>query len=223
MQRREWLRGTFAWEAGQSAVCSLFGCRHTMDDQIQPREETEEQATGASGASDLPARVESLLFVSDGPVSTGRLAEALGVTNARVERALETLDEGYGGRGLRVEWSGNRVQLVTAPDAAANVQSFLGLETKVRFSRAALETLAIVAYRQPVTRPQIESIRGVGSDGVVRTLVSSGLVEELGRAPTVGRPMLLGTTFEFLHHFGLRSLDELPPLDEDGAGEAADD
>jgi len=194
-----------------------------MTNQSQLREETEGHSTPASVAADLPARVESLLFVSDGPVSLGRLAEVLGVTTTRVERALETLEDGYGDRGVRVEWSGSRVQLVTAPDAAASIQRFLGLETKMRFSRAALETLAIIAYRQPVTRPQIESIRGVDSDSVVRTLMSAGLIEELGRAPTVGRPILLGTTFEFLHRFALRSLDELPPLAEERESEGADE
>ena len=166
------------------------------------------------GLLSLAARVESLLFVADAPVSTGRLAEALEVTPARIERALADLEAIYEGRGLRLQRAGNHVQFVTAPEAAPCVERFLGLERRTRLSRAALETMAIIAYRQPVTRPEIEAIRGVGSDSVLRTLLSTGLIEDVGRAPTVGRPILYGTTFEFLQHFGLRGLDELPPLED---------
>jgi segregation and condensation protein B len=162
----------------------------------------------------VDAQVESLLFVADGPVSVGRLAEALEVTQGQVERALSDLAAAYAGRGLRLQRIGNRVQLTTTPEAASYVERFLGLEARTRLSRAALETLAIVVYRQPITRPEIESIRGVSSDSVLRTLLSVGLVEEVGRAPTVGRPILYGSTFEFLQHFGLSSLEELPPLDD---------
>jgi len=166
------------------------------------------------GLLSLAAQVESLLFVADGPVSIGRLAEALEVAPARVERALAGLEATCAGRGLRLQRAGNRVQFVTAPEAALCVERFLGLERRTRLSRAALETLAIIAYRQPITRPEIETIRGVGSDSVLRTLLSVGLIEGVGRAPTVGCPILYGTTFEFLQHFGLRGLDELPPLEE---------
>jgi segregation and condensation protein B len=168
---------------------------------------------------DLAARVESLLFVADGPVSTGRLAEALEVTPGQVERALTDLEAVHPGRGLRLQRAGSLVQLITAPEAAPCVERFLGLEARTRLSRAALETLAIIAYRQPVTRPEIEAVRGVSSDSVLRTLLSVGLVEEVGRASTVGRPILYGTTFEFLQHFGLSSLDELPSLDSLPASE----
>jgi segregation and condensation protein B len=165
----------------------------------------------------VDAQVESLLFVADGPVSVGQLAEALEVTSGQVERALSDLAAAYAGRGLRLQRIGNRVQLTTTPEAAPYVERFLGLEARTRLSRAALETLAIVVYRQPITRPEIESIRGVSSDSVLRTLLSVGLVEEIGRAPTVGRPILYGSTFEFLQHFGLSSLEELPPLDDSPA------
>jgi len=166
------------------------------------------------GILSLAARVESLLFVADAPVSVGRLAEALEATAGQVERALADLEVAYDGRGLRLQRAGNRVQLITVPEAASAVERFLGLEARTRLSRAALETLAIIVYRQPITRPEIEFIRGVGSDSVLRTLLSAGLIEEVGRATTVGRPILYGTTFEFLQHFGLRSMDELPPLEE---------
>ncbi len=166
------------------------------------------------GILSTAAQVESLLFVADAPVSVGRLAEALEVTAGQVERALADLEAAYAERGLRLQRAGSRVQLITAPDTAPFVERFLGLEARTRLSRAALETLAIVAYRQPITRPEIEAIRGVNSDSVLRTLLGVGLIEEVGRAPTVGRPILYGTTFEFLQHFGLRGLDELPPLEE---------
>jgi segregation and condensation protein B len=167
----------------------------------------------SDGIPSLVALVESLLFVADAPVSVGRLAEALEVTPGQVEQALGELDSACAGRGLRLQRAGNRVQLITAPEAAPSVERFLGLEAHTHLSRAALETLAIIAYRQPIGRPEIETIRGVNSDSVLRTLLSVGLIEEVGRAQTVGRPILYGTTFEFLQHFGLRSLEELPPLE----------
>lgn len=168
-----------------------------------------------NGQLSLAARVESLLFVADEPVSAHRLSEALEVSTARVEEALDELALIYADRGLRLQRLERGVQLVTAPEAAASIDRFLGLEAQVHLTQASLEALAIVAYRQPVTRPEIEAIRGVGSDSVLRTLLSAGLIERVGRADAIGRPYLYGTTSEFLQHFGLQSLDELPPL-EDG-------
>jgi segregation and condensation protein B len=173
-----------------------------------------EKETTTQPILSLEAAVEALLFVADSPVSTGRLAEALQVTPGQVERALDDLKATYAERGLRLQRAGNRVQLITAPEIAPFIECFLGLEVRTRLSQAALETLAIIAYRQPITRPEIEAIRGVGSDSVLRTLVSLGLIDEVGRAPTVGHPILYGTTFEFLQHFGLRNLEEMPPLGE---------
>jgi segregation and condensation protein B len=161
----------------------------------------------------LAATVESLLFVADAPVSVSHLAEALERDERDVEAVLQTLAEGYAGRGVRLQRKGNRVQLVSAPESAPAVERFLGLSQSGKLSAAALEALAIVAYEQPVTRPQIEAIRGVSSDGVLRTLLSKGLIEEVGRLETVGHPVLFGTTFEFLQYFGLSSLGELPPLE----------
>jgi segregation and condensation protein B len=102
--------------------------------------------------------------------------------------------------------------LTTAPEVAEAVERFLGLEATSRLSRAALETLAIVAYQQPVTRPYIEGVRGVSSDGVMKSLLGKGLVQEIGRAEGPGRPILYGTAPDFLQHFGLNSLTELPAL-----------
>jgi segregation and condensation protein B len=109
------------------------------------------------------------------------------------------------------------VQLTTAPTAAQAVERFLGLQSTVRLSPAAMETLAMIAYRQPITRPRVDLIRGVNSDGVIRTLLSRGLVEQIGRQETVGRPVLYGTTPAFLQHFGLGSLQELPVLEKESS------
>jgi segregation and condensation protein B len=165
----------------------------------------------------LPALVESLLFVASEPSPIERLASVLQVTPEQIEEALRTLEQEYTGRGLRLQRKRRRVQLVTTPEAADVVRQFLGLELTGKLSPAALETLAIVAYRQPVTRAQAEAIRGVNSDSVMRTLVNRGLIEEQGRLDQAGRPIIYGTTFDFLQQFGLSSLDQLPPLDSAAA------
>ena len=163
---------------------------------------------------ELTSLIESLLFVADAPVTPAQLAAALDVEPKAVEEALDQLAADYQQRGLRLQRKAGRVQLVTAPEAAPAVERFLGLELSSKLSPAALETLAIVAYRQPVTRAQVEAIRGVNSDSVLRTLINKGLIEEVGRLEQVGRPILYGTTFEFLQYFGLQDLQDLPPLDE---------
>jgi segregation and condensation protein B len=158
--------------------------------------------------------IESLLFVASEPVSVERLASALKISVEEVDAALQRLGQEYSQRGLRLQRKGRRVQLVTAPEAAEFVRSFLGLEASGRLSPPAMETLAIVAYRQPVTRAQVEAIRGVNSDSVLRTLVNRGLIEEQGRLEQAGRPIVYGTTFDFLQQFGLTSIDQLPPLED---------
>lgn len=161
------------------------------------------------------AVLEALLFVASGPVSVGRLATALETTPADVNKLLKTLEIQYQGRGFRLQWSSpTEVQLTTTAETGTAVERFLGLEVTSRLSQAALETLAIVAYMQPMTRPQIDQIRGVNSDGALRTLLSKGLIEEVGRLETAGRPILYGTTPEFLQHFGLSALAELPAINE---------
>jgi segregation and condensation protein B len=159
------------------------------------------------------ALVESLLFVASAPVSVRQLSEAIGRDVQEVESALQVLGQEYQDRGLRLQRRGDQLQMVTAPESAPCVERLLGLSVSSSLSGAAVETLAIIAYKQPITRPEIEAIRGVSSDGVLRTLVSKGLVEEVGRLETVGRPILFGTTFELLQYFGLSSLSELPPLE----------
>lgn len=169
----------------------------------------------------LSARIEGLLFVSSGLVSLNQLAKVLGVSENVVESTLKDLDAHYksAGRGLRLMRVKSRVQLTTAPEISNTIEEFLDLDTTTTLSQAALETLAIIAYKQPITRPEVDVIRGVNSDAVLRTLLSKGLIEELGRADTPGRPIYYGTTPEFLQYFGLESLDELPFIDFDALEE----
>jgi segregation and condensation protein B len=191
--------------------------------QSDPSQVGDEKGIKSDGRpSGLETLIESLLFVADEPVPVSRLAQALEVTTDEVEAALTALQKACVERGVRLQRAGNRVQLVSAPEAASLIEHFLGLELHTRLSTAALEALTIVAYEQPVTRAQVEAVRGVNSDSVLRTLVGAGLVEEVGRMETVGRPILYGTTFEFLKFFGLESLDDLPVLEfkvEDQAAE----
>jgi len=162
----------------------------------------------------LGARLEAMLFVAPGAVTLTQLATALGMTVREVEEGLEQLEENLNISGLELQRHAGKVQLTTRPEAGFLVERFLGLEATSRLSRAALESLAIVAYQQPVTRPEIDAIRGVSSDGVLKSLISKGLVQESGRAEKPGRPILYTTTPDFLAHFGLSSLQALPPLHE---------
>jgi segregation and condensation protein B len=158
--------------------------------------------------------LEAILFVAALPLTVNQLAEALGQPGDNVESGLKELSEKYAlSGGLSLQWHAGRVQLTTAPHLAEIVEKYLGLEATSRLSRAALETLAIVAYRQPITRPAIDVIRGVSSDGVLRSLLSKGLLQEGGRGEGPGRPILYETTPEFLQHFGLSSIDEMPPFE----------
>jgi segregation and condensation protein B len=167
-------------------------------------------------ALSLEASIESLLFVAPAAVTPAQLAAALELPLIDVEQGLENLRARYEAQpaefGLRLQRHQGRVQLTSAPQAAEIVERFLGLESTSRLTRAAMEALAIIAYQQPVTRPQVDAIRGVNSDGVLKTLLSKGLVQEIGRAEAPGRPILYGTTPEFLQYFGLNNLDEMPAL-----------
>lgn len=165
----------------------------------------------------LAPALEAILFVADGPVELAALAQATGAPLEQVEAALASLAETLQARGLRLQASRGRAQLVTAPEHSLWIERFLGLDLSSRLSAAALETLAIVAYRQPVTRAEIDAIRGVNSTGTLRTLVQRELVEEAGRLETVGNPYLYATTPGFLQYFGLASLDVLPPLSPEEA------
>ncbi|HYM15603.1 MAG TPA: SMC-Scp complex subunit ScpB [Dehalococcoidia bacterium] len=155
--------------------------------------------------------LEAVLFVADAPVEVAALARTVNAGKAEVSAALDELAEACRGRGVRVQRTGELVQLVSAPATAAYVERFLGLEHPP-LTNPSLETLAIIAYRQPITRTGIEAVRGVDCDGPIRTLMARGLIEEIGRAPVVGRPTLFGTTVRFLEYFGLERPDDLPPL-----------
>ena len=160
----------------------------------------------------LPMLIEGILFVADEPVVISNLAAVLEVTPRAVWVGLEELGERLQGRGLRLQRMGDAVHLVSAPEAGAFIERFLGSEGSQRLSTAALEALAVIAYRQPVTRAMVEMIRGVNSDHAIGTLRTRGLVEEVGRAPGLGRAALLGTTVRFLEHFGLERPEDLPRL-----------
>jgi len=160
------------------------------------------------------AILESILFVAGEPVTIGQLAETLQTKRSLASRAVRSLAEEYQKRGLRIQYERGRVQMVTAPKMSAYVERFLGLQLSGKLSVASLETLAMIAYQQPITRPEIEAIRGVNCQGVLKNLMARGLIEEVDRLDTVGRPIVYGTTFEFLRYFGLENLAELPRLEE---------
>jgi segregation and condensation protein B len=166
-------------------------------------------------ADALRSAVESLLFIAGRPLELVELRKLLLVDDRRLREAIHALEtecEAHG-RGVRLQRMGDGVQLVSAPENARFVAALLGLPTQAKLTTAALETLAVVAYRQPITRAQLEAIRGVNSDRALTSLLQHGLVIEVGRATTIGRPALFGTTPEFLQHFGLGSLDALPQLE----------
>jgi segregation and condensation protein B len=185
---------------------------------IAPKSKIQNQQSEIALPYPLTVMVESLLFVASEPVPITQIAEALDVKLAEVEQALAELSAAEQvTRGVRVQRKGDKVQLTTQPECAPYIEKFLGLDLTTRLSKPALETLAIIAYQQPVTRAQIEHVRGVNCDGVLSTLLNRGLIEEVGRLETAGRPIQYGTTFAFLQHFGLRSLDDMPSLQAEEA------
>ncbi|HET8912531.1 MAG TPA: SMC-Scp complex subunit ScpB [Ktedonobacteraceae bacterium] len=175
--------------------------------------ETEQKVS--ERVSQLANAIESLLFVSGRPLEYGELRKLLNVDDTNLERAVRALaaflEEQR--RGIRLQLLGQQVQLVTAPENARYVAALLGLPMTAKLTNAALETLAVIGYRQPITRAQLEAVRGVNSDRALASLVQHGLVAEVGRAATVGRPALFATTPEFLQQFGLTSLEQLPYID----------
>ncbi len=166
-----------------------------------------------STQGNLEAKLEALLFASPGPATIDQLATALGVRPAEVKSALSNLEAQYVERGLRIQYHKGGAQMTSAPEYAPEIERLLQLDSQAHLSRAALEVLAIITYQQPITRPEIDSIRGVNSDSSLKTLLRHGLVEETGRTSGPGRPILYGTSGEFLQHFGLSSLEELPEIE----------
>ena len=199
-------------------------------DLVDPSDPPMPLAAGFGAATDAEGAVaeltetslEALLFVAERPLSRRELATLTGTDRATVDARLGDLEVALRDRGIRLLIDGDRVELATAPEAGALVARYVGADA-VRLSPASLETLAIVAYRQPVTKAAVERIRGVDSDYTIRSLMHRRLVVELGRSDAPGRPFLYGTGFDFLERFGLTSLEELPPLDVEVAGRLADE
>lgn len=157
----------------------------------------------------IAAALEAVLFVAERPVPRNELAKIVGAGPRAVDEALEEIERAYAVTGLRLAHDGDDWQIVTAPEAAPFVAAYLGAD-RLRLSPAALETLAVIAYRQPATRAEVEAIRGVNCDQTIYTLTSRRLIEERGRREAPGRPIEYGTSWEFLECFGLSSLDALP-------------
>ena len=164
--------------------------------------------------TELAKIIEAILFVSGEPVQLGAVARALEVTELEVSAAADELasDYDYNRRGICLKRFGTHIQLSTRPDYAPQIEKLLQPIQKQSLSQAALETLSIIAYRQPVTKAEIEAVRGVKCDYSVASLVNKELICEVGRRESLGRPILYGTTPKFLQHFGIESLDELPPM-----------
>ena len=177
---------------------------------------------GDGPPDDLGTFYEALLFIAERPLTTAELGELASVPRLHAEAALAALGERLDDdqRGIRLQRNDDAWQLVTAPEAGARLSAYASRE-EARISPAALEALAVVAYRQPCTRGDVERVRGVDSDYVIRSLLHRRLIAEVGRRDTPGRPAVFGTTFEFLERFGLTSLDELPPLSSGAAQLAA--
>ena len=176
------------------------------------------QAETARPVPELKERVgivEAILFVTGDAVEKRDLCRALEVTEAELEETLDALESGYDfdRRGLRLLRFGAHVQLATRPDYAPYVEKLLQPVQNQSLSQAVMETLAVIAYRQPVTKGEIEQVRGVKCDYSVQSLAAKGLIQEVGRRETLGRPILYGTTYAFLRHFGISSLGELPEID----------
>jgi len=167
---------------------------------------------------DLGVYFEALLFIAERPLSSTELGELASVPRLQAEAAMASLAERLeeDERGIRVQQHDDAWQLVTAAEVGVRLAAYAARE-EARLSPAALEALAVVAYRQPCTRGDVERVRGVDSDYVIRSLLHRRLVVEVGRRDTPGRPVLFGTSFTFLERFGLTSLDDLPPLSSDAA------
>ena len=165
--------------------------------------------------NELCGILESILYVAGEPVRIDTLAHALNLTQMELEPAIEQLRDNclLEKRGLRLNRHGMEIQMSINPEYAKYVEMLLQPVQKQSLSQAAMETLSIIAYRQPITKTEIEAVRGVKCDYSVQSLLNKGLIEEVGRKETLGRPILYGTTEAFLSHFGIESLDELPPLD----------
>jgi segregation and condensation protein B len=191
--------------------------------ELVSQEQMTQQLQEKQTISQIAAAIESVLFVSGRPLERAELRKILNIDDTDLVDGLQALTESLEsqGRGIRLQRLGEQVQLVTAPENARYVAALLGLPMTARLTTAAMETLAVISYRQPITRAQIEAVRGVNSDRALVGLIQHGLVAEIGRAQTVGRPALFATTPEFLQQFGLTSLGQLPHTNGDGSSALA--
>ncbi len=189
-----------------------------LDIEITPEEVQIDDEASTTGAT--VADIEALLFVAERPLTRAELRTTAKLSAEEIDERLGDLEVQLRDRGIRLVTSGDRVMLGTSPESGQLIARYLGADA-VRLSPAALETLAIIAYRQPATRGVIERIRGVDSGHVVRGLLHRRLIYEQGRAETPGRPILYGTSMEFMERFGLTSLDDLPPLEAEIAAQLA--
>lgn len=200
--------------------------RDDVTEAVEALDATDLAGSGPPGAGEpgelTETQLEALLFVAERPLSRSEIALLAGVDRSVVDARIGDLEVSLAERGIRLVGSGDRVELATAPEAGRLIARYVGADAP-RLSNASLETLAIVAYRQPCTRAIIERIRGVDSDYTLRTLLHRRLVVELGRSEAPGRPILFGTGFDFLERFGLTSIDQLPVLEPQVAGRLADD
>ena len=173
------------------------------------------RGVGRGDGCALAPHLVALIFAADEPLDVAAAARVLGARRSVVEAAVRFLLE-QPPLGLILQRDGDRLQLATDPASAEFVRRLRGDDSQSRLSGAATEVLAIVAYRQPITRAEIEAIRGVNGDRALATLLARGLIAEVGRREAVGRPILFGTTMTFLEHLGLRTLEDLPPLPSSG-------
>ena len=165
--------------------------------------------------------IEAAVFLSQEPVKVEELSEKLKIPAERVRELLEELKGEYSGRGVVLKEVAGGYRFFTSPDLSEQLKEFVE-DRPVKLSRHLLEVLAIIAYKQPITRKEIAAIRGQNPDGALKSLLEKGLIEVAGRAPTPGRPKLYRTTEGFLYHFGLNSLEELPEIDlEEEVGQSS--
>lgn len=162
--------------------------------------------------NEVAKAVETMLFVAKNPLQLADFVSILEFSQEQIEQAIKTLQEHYQHHAIQIIEVANGYQMTTRKDYAHLVEKFLNSPTEVSLTPAALEALAIIAYRQPVSKGDIEAIRGVNSDAVIKSLLDKGLVEDLGKSNSLGRPTVYGTTDEFLKHFGLKDLQNLLPV-----------
>jgi len=184
--------------------------------EIEPVEADEIEGTREISGTELKSIAEALIFVADEPLDSKTIAKVLRVDQATVDEAIQSLVEDYGSRsgGLQLREIAGGWQISTRPEHHEHVRAYLKSRPSAKLSLASLETLAVIAYKQPVTVPEILEIRGVQSPSAIKTLLDKRLIVAKGRKETVGRPMMYGTSKEFLIQFGLKDVSELPSIED---------